>query len=481
MDEFEKKIVIGDTAKVDLVPHSLPLEEAVLGALLLEKSAYEQILDTEIKAEDFYKDDHAIIFNAIQSVYEKGIPIDLLTVRTQLEKTKELQKIGGAYALVRLTTEVSTSSNVAYHIHEIIELAIRREAYFHGINLKTKALSLGNDIFESIDECIDVLSQKQNSIKKAKTEQIALLQGDVLKEIEEAKKLRESKGLVGLPSGIKEFDELTGGFRKQELTFIGARPSHGKTNVFNQIASLSSRYDDGIFVIFSLEMSKNKLGLRMNAFEAGEPYQDFLKGTYTEEQKQKLVSHPVSENIFINDKTDVTSKDIRKVVYSLSKKYKILGVGIDYIQMFKDVSNKVSRHLFLEMESYALKAIAKEFDIPVIALVQTNREAEEKKETSVRHLKESAGMEQAADVIIFLECVKKWGIDFIEVEDEYGLKQELDTYDPTTNYLLHNFNVVKNRNGAVKNIIVEGDIARGRYWSYNYSLYLKNWINKRYE
>lgn len=462
--------------------NDLEIEKAVLGALLLENNAIEKIIDLDPKAEWFDKSSHKVIFSAILELFEKQKAIDMLTVNSLITEKGLTESIGGAFAVASLTMDVNTSTNLREHIAIVHDFYKRREI---GSNAYALYSAMHNTNDKEADYYLADFEEKTSKLSltsnEKETEQIALQQNEVLREIEEAKKLKESKGLVGLPSGIKEFDELTGGFRKQELTFIGARPSHGKTNIFNQIASLSSRYDDGIFVIFSLEMSKNKLGLRMNAFEAGEPYQDFLKGAYTEEQKLKLLQYPVSENIFINDKTDVTSKDIRKVVYSLSKKYKILGVSIDYIQMFKDVSNKISRHLFLEMESYALKAIAKEFDIPVIALVQTNREAEEKKETSVRHLKESAGMEQAADVIIFLECVKKWGIDFIEVEDEYGLKQELDTYDPTTNYLLHNFNVVKNRNGAVKNIIVEGDIARGRYWSYNHSLYLKNWINKRYE
>ena len=460
--------------------NDIPLEEAVLGALLLQTNAIEKIIDLDPQPEWFDKSKHKLIFASILELFENQNPIDLLTVTNKLREKNQLDEIGGAYALVILTSNVAASTNVKYHITLIAE-------YYHKRVLAENAYALYSGVHDTSDKDSSyylerfeenisklVLNSSQND-----TIQIALSQDEILKEIDEAKKIRESKGLVGLPSGIKEYDDLTGGFREEELTFIGARPSHGKTNIFGQIASLSCKNNEGIFLIFSMEMSKNKLGLRLNCFAAGEPFQDFLTGGFTAEQRENLVKFPASENIFINDKTNITTSYMRKTIYLLSKKYKILGVGIDYIQMLKDVTGRIPRHQFLEVESYNLKFIAKEFKIPVIALVQTNRKAEERQETHLADLKESAGMEQAADVVIFLECLPKWGIETVLDKNN----DELPTvYKEDGKYVArHRFNVEKNRNGAVRKIIVSGELATGRYWSENDKFYLNNMIGNTEE
>ena len=208
-----------------LPPQSIPLEEAVLGALLLEKKAFEDVVDI-LKADSFYKDSHQLIYQAMLELSAKGSPIDLLTVRTQLEKNGSLEIIGGAYALVRLTTEVSSSSNVVYHAHEIVERAIKRKMIGVASTVRQNAFEDTTDAFELLDETQSELFEITEDNVRKRTSDMASVYLNTLKDLEEKRK--NKTGITGIQSGFTALDRITAGWQRSDLIILAARPGMGK-------------------------------------------------------------------------------------------------------------------------------------------------------------------------------------------------------------------------------------------------------------
>ncbi len=208
-----------------LPPQSIPLEEAVLGALLLEKKAFEDVVDI-LKADSFYKDAHQLIYQAMLELSAKGSPIDLLTVRTQLEKNGNLEIVGGAYALVRLTTEVSSSSNVVYHAHEIVERAIKRKMIGVASTVRQNAFEDTTDAFELLDETQHELFEITEDNVRKRTSDMASVYLSTLKDLEEKRK--NKTGITGIQSGFTSLDRITAGWQRSDLIILAARPGMGK-------------------------------------------------------------------------------------------------------------------------------------------------------------------------------------------------------------------------------------------------------------
>ncbi len=208
-----------------LPPQSIPLEEAILGALLLEKKAFEDVVDI-LKADSFYKDAHQLIFQSMLELSAKGSPIDLLTVRTQLEKNGNLEIVGGAYALVRLTTEVSSSSNVVYHAHEIVERAIKRKMIGVASTVRQNAFEDTTDAFELLDETQSELFEITEDNVRKRTSDMASVYLTTLKDLEEKRK--NKTGITGIQSGFTALDRITAGWQRSDLIILAARPGMGK-------------------------------------------------------------------------------------------------------------------------------------------------------------------------------------------------------------------------------------------------------------
>lgn len=208
-----------------LPPQSIPLEEAILGALLLERKAFEDVVDI-LKADSFYKDAHQLIYQAMLELSAKGSPIDLLTVRTQLEKNGNLEIVGGAYALVRLTTEVSSSSNVVYHAHEIVERAIKRKMIGVASTVRQNAFEDTTDAFELLDETQSELFEITEDNVRKRTSDMASVYLNTLKDLEEKRK--NKTGITGIQSGFTALDRITAGWQRSDLIILAARPGMGK-------------------------------------------------------------------------------------------------------------------------------------------------------------------------------------------------------------------------------------------------------------
>ncbi len=208
-----------------LPPQSIPLEEAILGALLLEKKAFEDVVDI-LKADSFYKDSHQLIYQAMLELSAKGSPIDLLTVRTQLEKNGNLEIVGGAYVLVRLTTEVSSSSNVVYHAHEIVERAIKRKMIGVASTVRQNAFEDTQDAFELLDETQHELFEITEDNVRKRTSDMASVYLNTLKDLEEKRK--NKTGITGIQSGFTALDRITAGWQRSDLIILAARPGMGK-------------------------------------------------------------------------------------------------------------------------------------------------------------------------------------------------------------------------------------------------------------
>ncbi len=227
---FNKKKQNGFTSDLSnelgkLPPQSIPLEEAILGALLLERKAFEDVVDI-LKADSFYKDAHQLIYQSMLELSAKGSPIDLLTVRTQLEKNGTLEIVGGAYALVRLTTEVSSSANVVYHAHEIVERAIKRKMIGVASTVRENAFEDTKDAFELLDETQSELFEITEDNVRKRTSDMASVYLTTLKDLEEKRK--NKTGITGIQSGFTALDRITAGWQRSDLIILAARPGMGK-------------------------------------------------------------------------------------------------------------------------------------------------------------------------------------------------------------------------------------------------------------
>jgi len=439
-----------------LPPQATDLEEAVLGALLLEKNALIEVVE-RLKPEMFYKDSHQKIYSSIINLFSKNKPVDILTVTSQLRKQGELEMIGDAYYITELTNRVTSSANIEYHSAIIVEKFMQREA----IRICTETI---NEAYDDTSDAFDIIEKNQAalfSVISDKRSNSAVDNSTLIAQKLIELKQPEITGLVGVGSGYLAVDNLTNGWRKSELIIIAARPSMGKTAFALQLARNAAIDFDCPVLIFSLEMSKVQLSERLISSESNIFMDDLVKRRLTPYDAERIESASnkllQTNKIFIDDTPSLSIIEARSKARRLKQQHNIGLIVIDYLQLMKGTSSKNGiREQEVSSISQALKAIAKELDIPVIALSQLNREVEKTptKRPNLSHIRESGAIEQDADQVIFLYRPEYYGI----THNEDNL--------PTQG--LTEIIFAKNRNGICDTVKLEfnGAFMKFRDWEY---------------
>lgn len=422
-------------------PQAVDMEEAVLGAIMLDKEAVITVLDI-LKPESFYKDTHSKIFRAISELAGREFAVDLYTVTEELRATNELENVGGPVYLTQLTSKVASAANVEYHARIVSQKYIQRELIRVATEIQTRSFDDTYDITELLDFSEDSIFQIAEGNIKREVAPIHEVIKEAIREIEEAGKREDA--LVGIPSGFTKLDRLTSGWQKSELTIIAARPSMGKTALALSMAR-NMAIDHGKKVaIFSCEMSSIQLVNRLIVAETDIPGGKIKNGRLNEEEWKQLdsrIKRLVQAPIFIDDTPAITITELRAKCRRLMAQHKLDLVIIDYLQLMTGPQNSGSREQEVSNISRSLKSIAKELSVPVIALSQLNRSAELRggsKRPQLSDLRESGAIEQDADMVVFIHRQEKFGL--VEFEDGSSTKGIAEII------------LAKNRNGPVGDV-----------------------------
>jgi replicative DNA helicase len=422
-------------------PQANDMEEAVLGAVMLEKEAVITILDI-LKPESFYREAHQKIFKAISDLSSREFPVDLYTVTEELHSRHELESVGGPVYLTQLTSKVVSAANVDYHARIVAQKYIQRELIRVSTEIQTRSFDDTYDVTELLDYSENALFQIAEGNIKREVAPINVVIKEAIREIEEAGKREDA--LVGIPSGFTKLDRLTSGWQKSELIIIAARPSMGKT-AFALSMARNMAIDHGKKVaIFSCEMSSIQLVNRLIIAETDIPGDKIKNGRLSEEEWKQLdtrIKKLVQAPIFIDDTPAISIFELRAKCRRLMAQHKLDIVIVDYLQLMSGPENAGSREQEVSNISRSLKSIAKELNVPILALSQLNRSVEMRggtKRPLLSDLRESGAIEQDADMVVFIHRQDKFGL--LTFEDGSSTKGIAEII------------LAKNRNGPVDDV-----------------------------
>jgi len=422
-------------------PQAIDMEEAVLGAIMLEKEAVIAILDI-LKPESFYKETHKKIFKAISDLSLREYPVDLYTVTEELKNHNELESVGGPVYLTQLTSKVVSAANVDYHARIVAQKYIQRELIRVSTEIQTRSFDDSIDVTDLLDFSENALFQVAEGNIKREVAPINAVIKDAIREIEEAGKREDA--LVGIPSGFTRLDRLTSGWQKSELIIIAARPSMGKTALALSMARNMSIDHGKNVAIFSCEMSSIQLVNRLIIAETDIPGDKIRNGRLSEEEWKQLdtrIKKLVQAPIFIDDTPAISIFELRAKCRRLKAQHKLDIVIVDYLQLMSGPDNAGSREQEVSNISRSLKSIAKELNVPIIALSQLNRSVEMRggtKRPLLSDLRESGAIEQDADMVVFIHRQEKFGFTAFD--------------DGTSTKGIAEIILAKNRNGPVDDV-----------------------------
>ncbi|MCH8554440.1 MAG: replicative DNA helicase [Schleiferiaceae bacterium] len=450
-DNKSKSIINLDQGRIP--PQAVDLEEAVLGALLIDNAAINHIVDI-LEPESFYKDKHRFIYEAIKELFNKPEPIDILSVSEQLKRNGKWEEAGGDYYLVQLSQRVSSSAHAEYHSRIIIQKHIQRELIRVSSEIIKDSYDETKDVFDLLDESEQKLFAIADGNLKKKYESAQDLITQAIKRIEEISK---KDGLSGVPSGFRDLDKLTSGWQQSDLVILAARPGMGKTAfVLSMARQMAIRHNAGV-AVFSLEMSSVQLIMRMISSETELESEKLRKGNLTPHEWHQLVTKVKDlENapIYIDDTPSISVFDLRAKCRRLVETHGVKIIVIDYLQLMTAGGSKSggNREQEISIISRSLKSIAKELNVPVIALSQLSREVEKRggsKRPMLSDLRESGAIEQDADIVSFIYRPEYYGFEEWDV-DGTPCKAQAELI------------VAKHRNGSLDNIRLkfEGALAR---------------------
>lgn len=421
-------------------PRDIDLEQAVLGALMLEKDAYTRICDI-LKPESFYSPENRKIYEAIQTLGARQEPIDMLTVMEQLRLNGTLGEIGGPAFVSELTARVGSAANVEFHARIVAQKYLARELITFASAIEGKAFDESNDVDDLLQEAEGKLFEiSQRNVKKDVT-QIDPVISDAVRQMQIAQ--NRASGLSGLETGFHELDKVTSGWQNSDLIIIAARPAMGKTAlVLSMAKNMAVNYNTPL-AIFSLEMSNLQLVNRLISNVAEIPGNKIKSGDLSQMEWQQLfarIKYLSGAPIFIDDTPALSIFELRTKARRLVREHNIKMIIIDYLQLMNASGMKYgSREQEVSMISRSLKQLAKELNIPIIALSQLNRSVESRtdgKRPQLSDLRESGAIEQDADIVCFIhrpEYYTRSGQD-AEGNDIRGLAE---------------FIIAKHRSGAV--------------------------------
>jgi len=403
-----------------LPPQAVDLEEAVLGALMLEKDAVNAAIDI-LRPDSFYKESHQKIYKAIQDLFGRSEPVDILTVTHELKKKGELDVVGGPYYITQLTNRIASAANIEYHARIISEKYIQRELIRISTEIISDAYDETTDVFSLLDKAeAGLFKVAEGNINKS-YESMSDLIRESIKQIEEAK--NQESGVIGVASGFTALDRITSGWQPSDLVIIAARPAMGKTSYVLSLARNAAVDFNMPVAFFSLEMSAVQLVTRLVSSESEISSEKLRSGDLRSDEIQQIQTKigGLSEApIYIDDSAGLSVFELRAKARRLKSQHGIQLLIIDYLQLMSgNGDNGGNREQEISMISRSLKSIAKELNIPVLALSQLSRAVETRggdKRPQLSDLRESGSIEQDADMVQFITRPEYYGI----TEDEDG-------------------------------------------------------------
>jgi replicative DNA helicase len=399
----QQKEVINNFGIDKQMPAAIDLEDSVLGALLIDKLAIQQIRIILFDPEIFYESKNEIIYKAICDLSDNAEPVDLRTVTQKLRKSGELEKVGGAYYISQLTFNIQSAANLEYHSRILVQYWMKRLIIKTSLSNASKAYQDDFDVFEILDKSLSQFMRISEKIQVKPTVTAKQALPKVLKEIEAA---RQMKGLTGIPSGFSDLDKVTGGWQPSDLIIIAGRPAMGKTTfALSSIKNSTFNYEKpGIFI--SLEMPTSQLITKLISCETRIPMSKIRKGYTTDSELEQIIRSSgkfFTDNLLIDDTASLNLIDIKSKITSAKAKSNIEWAVIDYLQLISNPGHG-NREQEISSISRGLKQLAKELNIPIIALSQLSRSVESRndKRPQLSDLRESGAIEQDADMVCFL-------------------------------------------------------------------------------
>jgi len=430
--------------KGKLPPQSVDLEEVVIGAMMIDKKGVDEVIDI-LHPDVFYKDAHKYIFEAIFKLFENSEPVDLLTVSSQLKKDGKLEVSGGDYYLIQLTQKVSSSAHIEFHARIILQKYIQRSLIKISSEIIEDSYDESTDVFDLLDKAESKLYEvTQGNIKRSsETAQSLVIQAK--KRIED---ISNKEGLSGIPSGFEKLDQLTSGWQPSDLIIVAARPGMGKTALTLSMARNIAVGQNIPVAFFSCEMSSVQLITRLISSETGLSSEKLRTGnleTHEWEQLNVKVKGLEKAPLFIDDTPSLSIFDLRAKARRLASQHGIKLIVIDYLQLMTAGGSQKGGNREQEISTISrnLKALAKELNIPVIALSQLSRAVETRggsKRPLLSDLRESGAIEQDADIVSFIYRPEYYKIDEWDDEEQTPTDGQAE------------FIIAKHRNGGLENI-----------------------------
>jgi replicative DNA helicase len=423
-------------------PQAIDLEEAVLGAMMLEQNALTNVVDI-LKPDVFYKEAHQKIFNAIHQLFSDSEPVDILTVTQKLQKNGDLDSVGGAYYISQLTNRIASAANVEFHARIVLQKFLQRELIRISDIIIRESYEDSTDVFDILDKAEkELFAVSETNLRRNYADMPSLVK-EAIKQIENS---RDQEGHIsGVPSGFSAIDRVTAGWQKSDLIVLAARPGMGKTAfVLTMARNIAVDFKKPV-AVFSLEMAGVQLVMRLIASESELASEKLKRGQleqYEWEQLNAKLSNLTDAPLYIDDTPALSIFELRAKCRRLKAQHDIQLVIVDYLQLMSGGNDKTgNREQEISNISRSMKSLAKELNIPIIALSQLSRAVETRggsKKPILSDLRESGAIEQDADMVCFIYRPEYYKI----MEDEQGNSTEG----------LAEFIIAKHRNGAIEDL-----------------------------
>ncbi|RMB61667.1 replicative DNA helicase [Tessaracoccus antarcticus] len=385
-------------------PQDLAAEQSVLGAMMMSKDAISDVVET-LRGHDFYRPNHETIFDAIVTLYGRGEPADPITVSGELGKTGDLGKIGGPVYLHDLLASVSIAANAIYYAELVREKAVLRRL----VNASIRIAQLGYMGQGEVDKIVDEAQQTLYEVTENKSSEDYKSLAELIQPTWDEMEAISNSGdaLSGVPTGFTELDRITNGLHAGQMIIVAARPGVGKSTFALDICRAAALHHDLCSAFFSLEMSRTEIVMKVLSAEASIPLNKIRGGKMDESDWQRITDKSVmmeKKPLFIDDSPNLTMMEIRAKARRLKQRHDLQLIAIDYIQLMSSGKKVESRQLEVSEFSRQIKLLAKELEIPVLALSQLSRNTEQRKDgiPQLSDLRESGSLEQDADIVLMI-------------------------------------------------------------------------------
>jgi replicative DNA helicase len=402
----------GRTPEFDRTPpQDIPAEQSVLGAMMLSKDAIADVVEV-IKPGDFYRPAHQLVYDAVLDLYARGEPADAVTVSAELTRSGQLNRVGGATYLHTLISMVPTAANAGYYAEIVADRATLRRLVTAGtriVQMGYDASSGSNDVAGSVDDIVDRAQAEIYDVTERRTsEDYVHIETLLQVTLDEIEKISATGGIgTGIPTGFQQLDEITNGLHPGQMVTVAGRPGSGKSTLALDFARSAAVKNQKSTAIFSLEMGKLEIMMRLFSAEAGVALQNMRSGHMSDTDWRRLAlrsSELADAPLFIDDSPNLTMMEIRAKARRLRQRHDLQLIVIDYLQLMTSGKRVESRQQEVSEFSRAMKLLAKELDVPVVALSQLNRGPEQRtdKKPMLSDLRESGSIEQDSDMVILV-------------------------------------------------------------------------------